>query len=681
MPDTEKGALVKQLNNIYSELRKKVDNGTANDQEDLLEDKILDLNIEDASIEDIKKLIKEYESIQISLTDEFKRIFESDKEKVTVSEPFNLNGYCKLKKIVRVSNGLPVTGAILEYNQLKIYYRLGSDKNKKTLLVDLYYLAPKLAKYCYKKGMDWVISEMDKKPVKDTYISTKKLENLEVPLMERINGNRSDLTGVKTIFTGLTNTLEYRIRLLGNLLIDILQIVQVPNNPNYYYLDVDKGYYVELDNMVLNKHLQRLFEDANLVTTELAFKSLEYVKNTTEKAYNVIAFKNCLYDISNFKKIDQPPVLLPHYTVNYNLITEDDIKFKEVTDPKTGKTDTILANENHKICDDFLTLTFGVDKQAFLEIFGYLFVSGNPREMVIFFTGLAGTGKSTVKDIINGIIPSVDKTYGEFKSRFGLSDIVGKQLINITDTETAKISDIKSFIAGEGQYSEKKGQDITPIPKEEALKLSFTGNNIPTIKTDDAMMDKLAIFHLKHKIRHTDTDKKAYYKEFLANTEAVEYLIYLGIKAYKELGNAQFTIQDKTIEYLKANTGTGAIYKALSDTIKVNYNTLKDNEDVVYVDDLHKIIIAYGDLNKITIERTLKGKVKNFPRLIKEFVGDTDYKGETERETNRRYYPNLSYILTDIKDVETGKTIKESVLSKDYYLEYYENNIKGIKLE
>ncbi len=62
-------------------------------------------------------------------------------------------------------------------------------------------------------------------------------------------------------------------------------------------------------------------------------------------------------------------------------------------------------------------------------------------------------------------------------------------------------------------------------------------------------------------------------------------------------------------------------------------------------------------------------------KILREFTGDPQYTSEQDKEGSR-YYPNLTYYKTDIKDPITHKTIKENVLTSDFYLNYYENTLE-----
>lgn len=612
---------------------------------------------------DIKKSFEILKKIKYEKFKKRNYRMDNQKKEVLISDPYEINSYCNIKYIKFTDETLHPEYYELNYNNYNGWYHVTSDDTAMIeVLNDLFLLNKDLARDLKESEIiDFLNNaETTKKMIFDK--ATKNTVEHNETLIERVKIS-------KNRFNSVSDGEELRNRELGLLLIDLFQIVEKQDVPDTkYYLNTNLNCYEPIDKNIGDNMILDIFYD-NIATYDHLQKGLKYSKLKVKPTYNIVKFNNCLFSMEDFNILDNHNPLLPAVFCNYNYINE--IPYKKVIDPETGETITVLANSNHQLAQDYLTLTFGDDEDAFLEVLGYLFVSGNPKEIIIILTGLAGAGKSTTSKIIRGIIPSIQKSLDKIKKSFGTSDFEGKQVVIIPDTEKQKADDIKSLIAGEGLYIEQKFKDDQEINDNEVQKFMLVGNNIPDVKNDLAMLDKMAIFHHKHRYRYTDNDIAKFHEKFLANNEAVEYLISRSIKAYSDKvksGN-KFKILSKTKEYLRINTVEGAVLSALEDILKVDYNAGSD-EDLVYTTDLNNCIKAWEFKNKVTIEKTKSGNIKNLLNRIKEFIGDPEYKGaEVDSEYNKRYYPNLIYKEYD-RDSE-GKTIT----TKDHFIQIYLDNL------
>lgn len=625
---------------------------------------------------DIKQQVELFKQIKIDRKN--RKNYRKDRKEKTAFEsvPYNFqnNDFCNIKylkfKDPEDKPTLTVEYFVLTYNNYENWYQLqhegllNNEDAMDDLLNDLFSINKDLG---FNADSDEILNFLNDAVTngETTKIQTK-LKN---------DNNLSSLYDqkdeLKKSFLSLSGNDEKRIRGLGNLAENILQVVikvinETEDSDQLYYLNIDDGLkcYDPLTNQIKDKFLLDVFDDENLVTTKQLDKGLEYGKDRVKTCYHTIKFKNVVYDISKFEVLKNHKPLLPSLNVNYKLLSDNDIKYN---------SDETLSNPKYQEVEDYIKYTFEEDANAFYEVVGYSFDSGNLRNILIILTGIEGAGKSAIKKILVGILSGVEKPLDKLFSSFGTSNIEGKTFISIPDVEDKEVDNLKALISGEGWEIEQKYKDSKELPEEETPIMILQANQIPVMKLDQAMLDRLPVFHFKNKIRYTDSEDPKFAEHFLADDEKCEYLIYRSIKQYKEMvdSGSRFKILDKTNRYLKMNMVGSSVLTALEKIIKPYDSEYDQTEYAVYANELNKAVMGYAIDEKITIEKT-KGqdRVKDILKYVKEFLGIDDsnipYATEKEAQTSRRYYPDLTYNL------RTDEKATDGELWKDYYIGIYD---------
>lgn len=545
-----------------------------------------------------------------------------------ISTPYKLNKYCTINKIK--SNSKIYFRLI--YNNYENYYT-----NLGTLLTDVSIFDTSIS----------INQSMIEEFLNNTnYINSTLNITTDTPIKCRIEELRKSFKE----YTKRINILE---RELGTLFIDLFQVVEDQENEKYY-LNKKTNSYNLLTNKDKKDFLNKLFENKKVTTLKQLNKGLEYTNNKTiQPTPNIIKFNNCLFSMDTFKIVNNDTPIIPSLEVNYNFIEN-----------------TNVNNPNYKIANTYLNDVFGEDKESYLEVLGYLFVTGNPKEVGIIKTGLGGTGKTTSFKIEKSIFPSSEKQFKQLNNRFGKSNIKNKKLIIVPNADNDNARELKSLISGEAQYIEAKGKDQIQINDNKSIVYEIVCNNIPNISIDKTMQDKLLIFHFKNRIRYTNKDlkngNKKYSDIFINNIDCMEYLISNAIKQYKQMveNNNTFKILSKNMDYLKSNSITNALSNALINIIEVDksINENAPNNIIVTTQELEKCIKQYAVENSINIKTTPKGKIKGLNKELMEIIGVDTYKAINKPGlNNQRFYPKIKY-----------KTIKNNdgkiITTKDYYL-------------
>lgn len=132
----------------------------------------------------------------------------------------------------------------------------------------------------------------------------------------------------------------------------------------------------------------------------------------------------------------------------------------------------------------------------------------------------------------------------ELGDRFKTAELFGK-LANIGDDIGDEFipnpAVFKKLVSGDRVTAERKGRD--PFEFDNYSKMLFSANSIPRIKDKSgAVLDRLIIVPFDATFSSKDADFDPYIKYKLRTSEAMEYLIILGIKGLKRvLKNRKFT--------------------------------------------------------------------------------------------------------------------------------------------
>lgn len=425
--------------------------------------------------------------------------------------------------------------------------------------------------------------------------------------------------------------IEYARKQLGNYLYQNGTILRRGlNNP--YIVNQYNGYdSVDTDDILDFLYNTGDFE-LNSISTDDIDKALSYISERIKPSYNIVKFKNCLYDIGNFTILETPdkPILtLTEVQYNYN--------------PKAkGKLIVEFLESSLKQPDDTPEETKERVKAVY-EMIGYLLTSGNKKNAWFIITGIGGAGKGVLTRLIVSIFGS-DKV-GDLKlqeltpeNRFATAHLESKQINIVRDSPKKPIEDtgmLKAITGYDDIGIEPKGKDKYILPKEEVPDMITVCNNIPRFKEgfDESILQRAIIFEFLNQFRGTDKENNNLEDEILSNDEEMEFLIYQSIQAYKEMvtNGKDFKARiskDKTMELLGKHTDP--ISFILPKLVRYNTRAKEDGEEPIISTELNELIIYLGTefglnitgLNKAGLikPKTLLNKIRYEFNLSNEYT-------------------------------------------------------------
>ena len=263
---------------------------------------------------------------------------------------------------------------------------------------------------------------------------------------------------------------------LSFILTDYLKIEKQNNSHLLYRLYPDsKGYTaIELDS--IHKEINELI-GKNLVNTKDLETSLSHIPAKLKPEYDKIKFKNGVYDLKIFKFIEPDKPIFTMVDIDYNYNKKPYPTISEFLNSS-------LWQGNEKKTKQYV---LGVK-----EIIGYLFLSGNQDEIMIFIVGVPGSGKSTTINLITSIFGknkvSDMKPQDTERNIHVTAGLLGKLLNIMRDTDSKPVENIGLLKQMRG-YDDldvyPKGRDTIQIPKEEVPKNLLTSNKMPIFKNID----------------------------------------------------------------------------------------------------------------------------------------------------------------------------------------------------
>lgn len=381
--------------------------------------------------------------------------------------------------------------------------------------------------------------------------------------------------------------------------------------------------------------------------------------------YNIIKFNNCMFDIENMEVIEteEPIFTLIETEFNYNPEAESTI----IKDYLYSSLERDTKEETEKAI------------KSVLEVIGYLFTSGNKKNAFPIITGIGGSGKSVLGNILT-IIFGVDNV-----SNMGIQEAISNthataslvdKTINIigeADSRTIENSTLIKNLTGNDKISvNPKYQNPFTIPAEEVPKTIMICNSIPSFKENtQALEQRLVIIEFPHKIRGTPKENPNLINEIKNNPEEVEWLIAESIKAYNEMDikGADFIARSETQEKLFKNTNPinwiirKLILKHDPYVLDENYSTVEERKAYtpVFIKDLKRIVLLCAEECGLDIKLDKRGEVsaKTLNTVIKEefeiYENVIQHKIDTFEDVtsghrdkyaslnwnNERYYPDL----------------------------------------
>ncbi len=272
-------------------------------------------------------------------------------------------------------------------------------------------------------------------------------------------------------------------------------------------------------------------------------KTIDCLNTLPKPQYNIVQFLNGQYNMETHELKETDKNIFPLLNIPYNY-------------NKNAK-----PNHVKKFLEDSLP---NYDTKSIFEVIGYLFTSGNERQIMIWLTSTGGGGKSVLANILRAIFYkqtcAVDLAEME---RFDLTEFTHSHLnicSEIDNKATAKAKHYKNLSGNDPIKVEKKHQDPFTLPKEEVPKNIQVCNNMPKFDTlDSPLLQRFLIIEFKHQFRGTDKQIEGLEDIIIESKEDMEWLIYNSLEAHKEMQETgkDFAIrlsEEETRKIVVANT-------------------------------------------------------------------------------------------------------------------------------
>ena len=292
------------------------------------------------------------------------------------------------------------------------------------------------------------------------------------------------------------------------------------------------------------KHIPQLNRSKR--TEVLSYLDLQVRENTHVADANMIAFRNGLLNVYTDEFV---PFTHEHIITNKIEWDYNPNAYHELTDQTLNK----IACHDENI------------RMLLEEMVGYCMFRRNELGKAFILTGSGSNGKSTFLNMLKNMLGKRNVSALDLKKlndRFSTIMIYGK-LANIGDDISDEFitdaADFKKIVTGETIDAEQKGQPKFEF--EPYVKLLFSANNIPRIgkgRDSSAILRRLIIVPFNATFSSNDPDYVPFIGDKLKNSEAMEYLISLGIKGLKRvLETRNFTVsqdmQKELEDYEEAN--------------------------------------------------------------------------------------------------------------------------------
>ena len=525
-------------------------------------------------------------------------------------------------------------------------------------------------------------------------------------MIEEITNISKEISRSKTdnIIAELYSAFKFRSgvkkaqRDLGDYLNKECGIILRKNSHELYKLDVANNGYNSTDVDDIITELTDIFGDDNLFSTNDVETAVDYISERLTPDYNIVKFRNGLYSMKEHKLINPEK---PIFT-----LVESPYAYNPDAEPEYIK-DFLYSSLEKDANDDSNGLTTDEYVKGVLEYIGYLFTSGNSRNILGWITGIGGGGKSTFANIIQAIFGNrcADLDFADIeKSTHSTSILVGNHLNIVREAKTDVVYDnkpYKTLVGNEPIPINPKNKHPYMLPKEEVPKSVMVANNIPPFKNPVlSIIQRFLIIEFNKTFRNTDEMIENLDNLIIESDADMEWLIYHSLEAYKEMVESKkgFKLKlsdDKTKEimfkhskplnYLVSKLILKHDATAFTDEVEL-YAESGNGETVftkpyILTGELNEMLIYLSELNGVEIplgERTGKIDGRILTKAIRDefdlheyYLDDgKKYASINERDSKTRktirYYPEL--IKTDEYD---------KILNSDEYKEYLKKKEKG----
>ena len=538
------------------------------------------------------------------------------------------------------------------------------------------------------------LSDSDRRIERIKAVTHSKIVEKINELSNNISKEKKDdeIGGLYTAFKNRKGVQKAQ-RDLGNYLNKECGIILRENTHDLYKLDYSSNGYNSTTVDKIIAELTDIFGDENLFSTTDVETAVDYISERLTPEYNIVKFSNGLYSMKEHKLItpDEPVFTLIESPYAYN------------PDAEPEYIDSYLYTSLEKATDDetdeYVT---GV-----LEFIGYLFTSGNGRNILGWITGIGGGGKSTFANIIQAIFGNrcADLDFADIeKNTHSTSILVGNHLNVVREADDGIVTNNKPYkvlVGNEPIPINPKNQHPYMLPKEEVPKSVMVANNIPPFKNPVlSIIQRFLIIEFNKLFRNTDNDIKDLADLIINSNPDMEWLIYHSLEAYKEMVESKkgfkLKLSDEKTKELMYKHSKPVNYIVNKLILKHDKNAF-DSEVKIYAEspngettfskpyivtgELNELIVYYAKKDGVEIPLSEKtGKVDG--RILTKAIRDEfdlheyyledgkKYSSITERDAKTsnviRYYPEL--IKSELYD---------ETLKSDEYKEYLKDMEKG----
>ena len=540
------------------------------------------------------------------------------------------------------------------------------------------------------------LSDSDRRIERIKAVTHSKIVEKINELSNNISKEKKDdeIGGLYTAFKNRKGVQKAQ-RDLGNYLNKECGIILRENTHDLYKLDYSSNGYNSTTVDKIIAELTGIFGDDNLFSTNDVETAVDFISERLTPEYNIVKFSNGLYSMKEHQ------LITPENPV-FTLI-ESPYAYNPDADPEyiVDYLYSSLEKETPEKTDEYV--------KGVLEYVGYLFTSGNGRNILGWITGIGGGGKSTFANIIQAVFGNkcADLDFADIeKNTHSTSILVGNHLNIVREADNGVVTNNKPYkvlVGDEPIPINPKNQHPYMLPKDEVPKSVMVANNIPPFKNPVlSIIQRFLIIEFNKIFRNTDSDIKDLDDLIINSNADMEWLIYNSLEAYKEMVESKkgfkLKVSDAKTKELMYKHSKPVNYLVNKFILKHDKNAF-DTEVKIYKESANgettfsKPYIVTGELNDLIVYYAKKidgveiplsektGKVDG--RILTKAIRDEfdlheyylddgkKYSSITYRDANDkviRYYPEL--IKSDLYD---------KTLNSDGYKEYLKEMEKGDK--
>ena len=328
-------------------------------------------------------------------------------------------------------------------------------------------------------------------------------------------------------------------------------------------------------------------------------KTLDCLNTLPKPQYNIVQFLNGQYNMETheFKETDKDTFTLLNIPYEYN------------AEAKL----TLLCEFLNKSLPNYEL------KQIF-EVIGYLFTSGNERQIMVWLTSTGGGGKSVLANILRAIFhnQTCNVDLADF-GRFDLGAFTHSHLnicSEIDNKATAKAKHYKNLTGNDPLKVEIKFKDPIVLDKEEVPKNIQVCNNMPNFDTlDNPLLQRFLIIEFPKRFRNTDEQIKGLDDKIIESKEDMEWLIYQSLQAHKTMckENKDFAIrlsEEETRKRVVANNNP--LIPAIDALVDFNdeFGIMKTSSYII-ADEFKEILDMWIKENGLNVIHDKTGTINN----------------------------------------------------------------------